>query len=84
MSEEKKTRVRRSNAEVRAEKKAKYLAEIEKHKEAIKVLEKKVKELENPVKTQKQIRDEILKQLSKKSMNEIMAVADFAGIEVEE
>ena len=84
MSEEKKTRVRRSNAEVRAEKKAKYLAEIEKHKEAIKVLEKKVKELENPVKTQKQIRDEILKQLSKKSMNEIMAVADFAGIEIEE
>ena len=84
MSEEVKTRVRRSNAEVKAEKKAKHLAEIEKHKEAIKVLEQKVKELEKPVKTQKQIKEEVLKQLSKRSMNEIIAVAEFAGIDIED
>ena len=82
MSEEVKTRVRRSNAEVKAEKKAKYLAEIEKHKEAIKVLEQKIKELDKPTKTPKQIKDELLKKVGKeKSLEEIAA---FMGVSLED
>lgn len=81
MSEEVKTRVRRSNAEVKAEKKAKMLAEIEKHKEAIKVLEQKIKELDKPTKTDAQIKKELLKFMEKKSLQEL---ADFAGKNLDE
>ena len=81
MSEEVKTRVRRSNAEVRAEKKAKMLEEICKHKDAITALEKKVKELEKPTKTDAQIRQELLKLAGKKSLQELAA---FVGKDLEE
>ena len=81
MSEEVKTRVRRSNAEVKAEKKAKYLAEIEKHKEAIKALEQKIKELDKPTKTDAQIKKELLKFAEKKTLQEL---ADFLGKNLDE
>lgn len=81
MSEEVKTRVRRSNAEVKAEKKAKYLAEIEKHKEATKLLEQKIKELDKPTKTDAQIRKELLKLAEKKPLQELAA---FVGKDLEE
>jgi len=82
MSEEKKTRVRRSAAEVKEEKRKKYLDEIEKHKEAIKTLEQKIKELDKPSKTPKQMRDELLKKAGKeKSLEELAA---FLGVSLEE
>ena len=80
MSDEKK-RIRRSAEEVKAEKKAKYLEQIEAHKEAIKALEQKIKELDKPKKTQKQIKAELLKALEKKSVEELAALA---GISIEE
>lgn len=81
MAEEKKTRIRRSNEEVKAEKKAKYQAQIESHKAAIVELEKKIKELDKPTKTAKQMKDELLKQLGKKSLEELAALA---GVNVED
>jgi len=84
MSEEKKTRVRRSLAEVRAEKKAKYQEEIKKHQDAIKVLEDKIKELDKPVKTPAQEKEELLKKFEKKSLKELKSIAAAAGIEIGE
>lgn len=73
MTEEKK-RVRRSNAEVREEKRNKYLKQIEDHKAAIRDLEQKIKELDKPTKTPAQIKSELMKEVGKMDVKQIAAL----------
>ena len=73
MAEEKK-RVRRSNAEVREEKRNRYLKQIEDHEKAIEALKEKIKELDKPTKTSAQIKSELMKEVGKMTVEEIAAL----------
>ena len=76
-------RTRRSAEEVKAEKKIKFQQEIEKHREAIKVLEQKLVDLDKPPKkSKKEIKEDLGKKLLKeKSLEEIAA---FMGVSLED